>query len=755
MTINLDKEIVEMYKDTKSISKVSKSFKKSPVTVKKILNNNNVTLAAPPLTVRQIDDLLKKNNISVSEIEKQYSNKSSKELRLWLSEEIDYSISQSMIERLLKFLKVSKPIQSLAIVDDDRSQILLKEWDYTKNNCDISDVSIGSSKDFWWICSLGHNFEANVYDRYSLGYDCSVCAGKIIVAGFNDLLSNNPTIASEWNYKMNGDLSPDMVTTVSGKKVWWVCHKDNTHEWEAKISARTNKTTSTGCPYCTNQKVVVGKNDLQTKFPKIAEEWDYNKNNGLKPDQVFSSTNKKFWWVGKDCGHSWEASISGRTIDNYGCPYCSGKRTLKGFNDIGTTHSKLLSEWDKDLNKENFDEYSSGSNNSVFWKCAKNHSWKATIKDRARGNNCPVCSGRKLIVGINDLKTVNPVFASEWDYDKNGDLTPQNVTSGANRKIWWKCEKDHSWISGLNSRNYYQTSCPMCSHSGVSKMEQDFGEYLRKIYSGNIIQSDRTVLNPKELDFYLPDLNIAFEFNGLYWHSEATGKDNNYHYDKWKKCFDKGIQLITVWEDDWNLKRPVVEKVLAHKLGVSSSEKIGARKTVVDSEVSFSEASQILNNNHIQGSVSGSDYIGLRSQVDNSLVAVMVLKRSFNTTGELDVEIVRYATSQSVQGGFSKLLKYVVKEFNPNTVSTFSDNEVSDGGLYERHGFEKVYELKPDYKYIVNGERKHKFLFRKKRFETDSEMLFEDGLTERELADLNGLYRVYDSGKIKWVLKVD
>lgn len=609
MNDSVDKEIVNMYLEIKSLTKVAKYFKKSPITVKKILKDNGIALAVSPLTVQQINELLKKNNISDVEIEKQYSHKSSKELRLWLSKKIDYSISQSMIEKLLKLLNISKPYRTLMNVNDDRSKFLLNEWDKSKNNQDISQLSIGSSKDFWWICSLGHSFKANVYDRYSLNYDCSVCAGKIVLAGFNDLLSKNFLIADEWNYNKNGDLKPDMVAVVSGRKVWWMCSKDNNHEWEAKISARTNKTTSTGCPYCANQKVILGENDLQTKFPKIANDWNYDKND-LTPFQIFPSSNKKFWW-----------------------------------------------------------------------KCIENHDWKTRASDR----------------------------------------TLKNYT------------------------------CPRCSHSGVSKMEQNFGEFLESIYSGTIGKNDRKLIAPKELDFYLPDLQIAFEFNGLYWHSEASGKDKNYHYDKWKKCFDKGIQLITVWEDDWNLNRPVVEKVLAHKLGMSNSEKIGARKTFVDSKISFSDASQILNNNHIQGSVSGSDYIGLRSQVDNSLIAVMVLKRSFKATGELDVEIVRYATSQSVQGGFTKLLKYVVKEFSPNTVTTFSDNEISNGGLYERHGFEKVYELKPDYKYIVGGERKHKFLFRKKRFETDSEMIFEDGLTERELADLNGLYRVYDSGKMKWV----
>lgn len=752
MTINLDKEIIEMYLETKSLTKVSKYFKKSPVTVKKILLNNNVSLAPVPLTVQQINELLKKNNISDVEIEKQYSHKSAKELRLWLSKEIDYSISQSMIERLLKLLNISKPYRTLMNVNDDRSKFLLNEWDKSKNNQDISQLSIGSSKDFWWVCFLGHSFEANVYNRYSLGYDCSVCAGKIVVAGFNDLLSNNPTIASEWNYKMNGELEPYMVTTISGKKVWWVCSKDNTHEWEAKISARTNNTTSTGCPYCTNQKVIIGENDLQTKFPKIAEEWDYEKNNKLFPDQVFYTSNKEVWWIGKNCGHSWEGSISGRTLKNYGCPYCSGKRVLKGFNDLSTTHANLVEEWDYNKNKNFFpNQIGRSSNLKVWWKCSKGHEWKTVVKYRGNGQNCPVCSGRKLVVGINDLKTVNPILASEWDYEKNNKLTPEDVTSGANKKIWWKCDKGHSWISGLSSRNYYKTNCPACGNNGVSKMEQDFGMFLKEIYSQTIIENDRTIIAPKELDFYIPDKNIAFEFNGIYWHSEKFGKDKNYHYDKWKKCYEKGIQLITIWEDDWNLTRPVVEKVIAHKLGVSNSEKIGGRKTYVDSDVPFKAVEELLNNNHIQGSISGSDYIGLRSKVDDSLAAVMVLKRSFKATGELNVEIVRYGTDKAVQGGFTKLLKYVVKEFSPNTVTTFSDNEISNGGLYERHGFEKVYELKPDYKYIVGGERKHKFLFRKKRFETDSEMIFEDGLTERELADLNGLYRVYDSGKMKWV----
>lgn len=136
--------------------------------------------------------------------------------------------------------------------------------------------------------------------------------------------------------------------------------------------------------------------------------------------------------------------------------------------------------------------------------------------------------------------------------------------------------------------------------------------------------------------------------------------------------------------------------------------------------------------------------------VPGTVLAVMVLKREPGTNGKT-LNLLRFATSVNVVGGFTKLLKHVEKEYAPESIITFSDNCVSDGGLYLNNSFTVAAELAPDYKYVVKGERVHKFQYRLKRFREDPNLIFEEGLSERELAQLNNLPRIWDAGKIKWV----
>ena len=137
-----------------------------------------------------------------------------------------------------------------------------------------------------------------------------------------------------------------------------------------------------------------------------------------------------------------------------------------------------------------------------------------------------------------------------------------------------------------------------------------------------LIHNDREILKPKELDIYIPSKNIAIEFNGLYWHSDSVLKDKNYHYNKWKASHDQGIQLITVWEDDWRDKRDIVVRMLKHKLGVSEDEVVYARKCQVV-VLPKQTAWKFLDDNHIQGHTFSSVYLGLT--VGSELVAVMAL----------------------------------------------------------------------------------------------------------------------------------
>lgn len=338
----------------------------------------------------------------------------------------------------------------------------------------------------------------------------------------------------------------------------------------------------------------------------------------------------------------------------------------------------------------------------------------------------------------------------EWDYDKNA-IKPEEVSFGSNKKAWWLCNKEHSYSAKIakRTRKTHPTGCPKCSNN-ISQLEQKIVQYLQQNYNKTILTNNRSIIPPLELDIYIPDANIAIEFNGLYWHSEKKGKDKRYHYDKWLVCKEKGIQLITIWEDDWINNQETVKHMLLHKLGVSRQGKVFARKTSI-SEISLKEARTFCNTNHIQGFTSGSLYLGLKDS-NNNIVAVSIWKKN-----KKELRLERYCTSTIVIGGLGKLLKsakqYAI-ENDCTKIITFSDNEISDGSLYEKLGFVQDKILAPDYKYVYKNTRVHKFNFRLKRFKNDPELEYDPLLTERELALLNNIPRVWDCGKIKWVIEI-
>lgn len=253
---------------------------------------------------------------------------------------------------------------------------------------------------------------------------------------------------------------------------------------------------------------------------------------------------------------------------------------------------------------------------------------------------------------------------------------------------------------------------------------------------------NQKILSGREVDVFVPEVRVAIEFNGVYYHSEKF-RGKNYHRAKTLAAEKAGIQLVHVWEDDWRDRREVVERMLARKLGVSTEERLNARslrKVRLETE----EARTFLEENHVQGFARGSEYYGLS---DGFLRAVLVMKNR----GDGNWELVRYATSAIVRGGHSRLFKWF-QDDHPEVprVVTFADRGVSDGGLYEKCGFQRDGELPPDYMYVVGGRREHKFNYRKSRFESDPRLEFKPGLTERQLAELNGLERIYDAGKVRY-----
>lgn len=338
---------------------------------------------------------------------------------------------------------------------------LAAEWDKEANaDLNPSEVFVGSTKRVFWRCRKGHRFEAKIRSRSERGTSCAVCANLVVLEGFNDLASTHPEIATEWDYEGNGALSPNEVVSGSEKKVVWKC--PNAHSY---TSTPRNRVLGSGCTVCSGQVVQVGFNDLATSKPEIATEWDYEKNRPVTPENVTAGSNKRFNWL---CprGHSYGATVIARTSGR-GCPFCAGQKLLAGYNDLPTTHPELSKKWDYAKNAPLVPEqFSMGSTRRVHWLCERGHSHLGGINSKANGNGCPVCADQQVLAGYNDLGTLFPEIAAEWDYEKNAPTTPSEVLRGTARKYFWVCSAGHSFRQTVLSRTYGGTGCPRCAKYG-------------------------------------------------------------------------------------------------------------------------------------------------------------------------------------------------------------------------------------------------------------------------------------------------
>jgi hypothetical protein len=544
-------------------------------------------------------------------------------------------------------------------------------------------------------------------------------------------------LTSEWHPKKNAGLLADDFTPGSNKKVWWIDSLE--HEWEATINSRTK---GSGCPYCSGRKVLPGLNDLATTHPEIAHQLHPEKNT-IFATQISKGTTRKMWWM-CEAGHEWETTVNSRVRGN-GCPVCSGRVATIGQTDLATTDPDLASQWHPTKNTDSPYQLSRSSNKKAWWVCEKGHEWQAPIYSRTK-HGCPYCAGLKSITGVTDLQSTHPLIAAQWSTFNS--LLLSEASKGSMTKAWWVCEKGHEWEAPIYSR-VAGNNCPVCwATTYVSKAETELHSFLTSA-GLDVQQSNRTVLRGKqEMDLYIPSKKTGIEFNGLYWHSEQMGKGQYYHAQKYEAAKSAGIQLIQLWEDDWNRNPELVKNMLAHKLGISKRATVYARKLDIV-HVDTKAAQLFLSVNHIQGFASGTHYLGLQD-TSKTLKALMVLKQE---TTDM-ISLIRYATADVIPGGFSKLLSYAQRTYPVSAFITFADHCVSDGGLYEKHGFVADKQIPPDYMYVVRGERKHKFGYRLKKFRNDPNLLWEEGLTERELAALNKIPRIWDAGKTRYRLNV-
>lgn len=367
---------------------------------------------------------------------------------------------------IISELRINKKQNSIVYTHPD----LVKEWHPLKNiPLKPENISSGSDLKVWWKCLVcGSEWQSTTSHRVS-GRGCPVCAGKIVVEGVNDFKSAYPNIAEEWCFEKNGEVTPDKTVRGSQKKVWWKC-KLCGFIWKASPYTRSK---NVGCPACAGKVVYKGVNDLETLFPEISEEWNYEKNEGSRPSDFTKGSKESVWWRCSKCGNEWRAVIYSRTSGR-GCPECAkalgGKKhslIVAENNSFVKKRSDLLQEWDFSKNENPPENYSLGSNYKVWWKCNNGHSWQATINTRSKGIGCPYCSGRKVLVGFNDLTTVAPHLIKEWNYEKNTDIFPEDFTKGSHKKVWWKCSVcGNEWQAVIKDR-VRGTGCPKCNRKTI------------------------------------------------------------------------------------------------------------------------------------------------------------------------------------------------------------------------------------------------------------------------------------------------
>lgn len=343
------------------------------------------------------------------------------------------------------------------------------------------------------------------------------------------------------------------------------------------------------------------------------------------------------------------------------------------------------------------------------------------------------------------LGNIIPLFTAE-EYKGVKDKEENNIF------YKFRCSKcGYEFEDHLNNGNI--PTCRVChpintaQGKGTSEEEKEFIKYIESLYNGLIIRNDRSTLENKELDLYLPNNHIAFEFNGMYWHSEKNGKDRLYHLNKSIECQKKGVRLIHIFEDEWILKRNKIESLIKSSLGIYN-KKIGARKCDVR-EIETPEAKNFLNENHLQDYSNSTVKIGLFYK--NELVSVLTFSKPRFEKNKYDWEISRFANklNYSIMGGFSKMLKYF-REHYPGSIVTYSDRSKFTGNIYRNNGFMELLPTQPGYFYYKGHTRYNRLQFQKK--DLIKKYPEYSNLTESEIMNILNYNKIWDCGNWKFYL---
>ena len=438
----------------------------------------------------------------------------------------------------------------------NRRPDLIREWDCGKNGeLTPYNTSYGSHKKVWWKCTkCNHEWHAIIKNRSLHNQGCPRCVNQFIDKT-NCLLTVNPELCKDWNYKKNS-AGPENFSPHSRKKVWWVCSKCK-FEWLATINSRSS---GCGCGSCSG-RFASDVNNLLVIRPEVCEDWSYKKNE-LGPECYTPCSEKIVWWKCSKCGFEYEAQIANKTKSGT-CKRCIGK-IIDETNRLIITNSELCKEWNYKKNDLGPENYTVHGHKKVWWVCSKcDFEWEARVYRRAKeGTGCPRCAGQ-FVDNTNSLLTLNPGLCKEWNYEKN-ELGPGSFTAHSGKVVWWKCSVcDKEWKSIINNRSKGQ-GCPSCAH----RFSKKCSAWIDGFNNPNIEKGGGHTVEGRNFEFdgFDKTTNTIYEFYGDYWHGNPRvydpddkifyGKTFGELYEKTLKreefLISCGYSLVTIWEDTWD-----------------------------------------------------------------------------------------------------------------------------------------------------------------------------------------------------------
>jgi len=423
-----------------------------------------------------------------------------------------------------------------------------------------------------------------------------------------------------------------------------------------------------------------------------------------------------------------------------GCPHCNDKHLLPYTRKDFVKKAIAVHGNKYDYSALNY----KNSKTNVTIICKQHGQFKQLPTNHTnKGMGCPTCGRRRSEnkhrkSNLEYIKKAKSMFGDKFSYEKC------NYT-GYKNEVTINC-KEHGYFTVVAEYHVAINgggSCPTCTMANVTSMgELELGKFISSNYNGKIRFNDREILDGLELDLYLPELKLAIEYNGLYWHSvDKVGK--KYHYNKYLKCKEKGVRLITIWESEWIRERQKCEDYLLNL--VSDNKSVYYARKLELHEPSINEEREFINYNHFQGYVPSTKALCLKD--GEEIIMIMTF-----TKNKDHYEIGRLCTKRGslVVGGSKKLFKQLVDLIGCIKVISYNNVEKFTGKVYLDLGM-KLHGHSIGYFYGKKHETYSRQKFQKKKLVANG---YDPSKTERQIMQERGYSRIYPAGNEKYLIEL-